>query len=54
MEAEIEIPAAVPARAGEPMGTPPAGGSWIWANGAWVRNESVEQTLHDDQQPATE
>jgi hypothetical protein len=43
--------APVPA-ADEPVGTPPAGGSWVWANGAWVRGD-VHQMLPDDQ-PAQE
>lgn len=39
--------------ASEPQGTPPAGGSWTWS-GDWVRNDAVEQTLHDDAQPSQE
>jgi hypothetical protein len=35
----------------EPVGTPPAGGSWQWANGRWERT-GAEQTLPE--QPAQE
>lgn len=29
--------------ADEPIGTPPAGGSWRWEGGQWVRNEPTPQ-----------